>query len=151
MEMRDWANLKEVLCKELETMTKRPDRIKPEMDTIHKLTDTIKNIDKILKLEGEAAEEGYSRNGGEWESYGRYDRGGGYGGNSYGSRRGMHYVGGHYSRGGDPYGQGMSRGGYSRGGDMERLAEQLRDVMQDGSLSPSARNALNNVINEMQM
>lgn len=61
------------------------------LDIIHKLTDTIKNIDKIEMLENS---DEYSR-AGEWEAhgeFGRYDDG-----NSY-ARRGTHYVRGHYSR-----------------------------------------------------
>ena len=57
------------------------------------LTDTIKNIDKIMKLEDES---GYSRAGG-WETRGTYGYPYDERGSSY-MRRGEHYVRGHYSR-----------------------------------------------------
>lgn len=83
-----------------------------ELEAIHKLTDTIKNIDKICMLEEEG---GYSEEGG----YGR--------GSSY-ANRGQHWVRGHYSRDGGNMDGGQDgysgrrgggrggRGGYSRNG-----------------------------------
>ena len=41
-----------------------------DLEIIHKLTDTIKNLDKIEMLE----EDSYNRDG-DWESRGSYDRG----------------------------------------------------------------------------
>lgn len=35
-----------------------------DLEAVHKLTDTIKNIDKIEMLEAD----GYSNNGGDWEA-----------------------------------------------------------------------------------
>ena len=91
-------NLREMLCEELDEYNRDAKNGLNErvLDTVHKLTDTIKNIDKIMMLE----DGDYSRTG-EWEadmrgSYGRtenYSRG-----NSY-ANRGRHYVRGHYSRG----------------------------------------------------
>ena len=91
--MKALYDLKEKLCMELEEIAAKPSLSTGDLETLHKLTDTIKNIDKIAMLEG--GEEGYSRAGG-WEARGnygnrRYDEGG----SSY---RGMHYVRGHYSR-----------------------------------------------------
>ena len=91
-------DLREMLCEELDEYNRDAKNGLNErvLDTVHKLTDTIKNIDKIMMLE----DGDYSRTG-EWEadmrgSYGRtenYNRG-----NSY-ANRGRHYVRGHYSRG----------------------------------------------------
>lgn len=91
-------DLREMLCEELDEYNRDAKNGLNErvLDTVHKLTDTIKNIDKIMMLE----DGDYSRSG-EWEadmrgSYGRtenYSRG-----NSY-ANRGRHYVRGHYSRG----------------------------------------------------
>lgn len=91
-------DLREMLCEELDEYNRDAKNGLNEraLDTVHKLTDTIKNIDKIMMLE----DGDYSRTG-EWEadmrgSYGRtenYNRG-----NSY-ANRGQHYVRGHYSRG----------------------------------------------------
>ena len=93
-------DLREMLCEELDEYNRDAKNGLNErtLDTVHKLTDTIKNIDKIMMLE----DCDYSR-AGEWEAdmrgnYGRtenYNRG-----NSY-ANRGRHYVRGHYSRGDD--------------------------------------------------
>lgn len=91
-----------------------------ELEFLNLATDTIKNIDKICRLEdGEYSEAVDSMD------YGR--------GTSY-ANRGKHYVRGHYSReGGSSYGGGQggsggysprrgggSRGGYSRNGGYSR-------------------------------
>lgn len=95
-----------------------------EIDAIHKLTDTIKNIEKICML---AEQGGYSQNGGM--DYGR---------GSSNANRGQHYVRGHYSRdgGGDGYssrrggnsGRG-GRGGYPRDGGYSR-SEGTEEMME---------------------
>lgn len=77
------------LCDELDDIAKKSDLGAGDLDILHKLTGTIKNIDKISMFE----DDGYSR-AGEWEA----DMRGTYGkGNSY-ANRGKHYVRGHYSR-----------------------------------------------------
>ena len=78
-------DLKDKLCQELEEIARKPDMGAGDLEVLHKLTDTIKNIDKICLLEEEG---GYSEavDGGD---YGR--------GSSY-ANRGRHYVRGHYSR-----------------------------------------------------
>lgn len=92
--MKALYDLKDKLCAELDEIAAKPNMSTGDLETVHKLTDTIKNIDKIMKLEDES---GYSRAGG-WEARGTYgqqpydERG-----NSY-MRRGEHYVRGHYSR-----------------------------------------------------
>ena len=87
--MEKLYKIKEALIQELDKSdTARTGELKGgELGTLHQLTDTIKNIDKICMLEEEA---GYSEamdNGG----YGR--------GSSY-ANRGQHHVRGPYSRGG---------------------------------------------------
>ena len=89
--MEKLHDLKEKLCEELEDYARKQDMGAGDLEVIHKLTDTIKNIDKICMLEGE---DGYSQSSG-------YD-----GGSSY-ANRGRHYVRGHYSR------DGGNMGGYS--------------------------------------
>lgn len=88
-------DLKDKLCEELEEYARKQDMGAGDLEVIHKLTDTIKNIDKICMLEDES---GYS----EAVDSGDYGRGSSY------ANRGKHYVRGHYSRDG-----GMDRGGYS--------------------------------------
>ena len=109
-------DLREMLCEELDEYNRDAKNGLNErtLDTVHKLTDTIKNIDKIMMLE----DGDYSRTG-EWEadmrgSYGRtenYNRG-----NSY-ANRGQHYVRGHYSR----------------GDGRERMISDIENMMQDAT------------------
>lgn len=81
--MKYMEKLKDMICVELEEYANRKSLSAGDVEMIHKLTDTIKNIDKIEMLEDES---GYS------EHYPYDDRGSSY------ARRGTHYVRGHYSR-----------------------------------------------------
>ena len=114
--MMDYQPIKEMLCKELKQYETRTKLNLADLDAVHKLTDTIKNIDKIEILEDGGADE-YSE--------ARYSRRGGYayddGGNSY-ARGGRHYVRGHYSR-----------EGYSRDGSADRVMDMMREMMEDAS------------------
>lgn len=101
--------LKEKLWKELDEIADKPDLSAGDLEAAHKLTDTIKNIDKICMLEEET---GYSHDG-EWaaDMRGTYGRGSSY------ANRGEHYMRGHYSRDGGMDGYSSrrdSRGRYSR-------------------------------------
>jgi hypothetical protein len=106
-----------------------------EIQKIHMLTDTVKNICKIEMLEyGEGYSErvdgdsrrGYSREGysrdGEWMARG------GYGGNSY-----REDGGSSYDEGGSSYARRRrdSMGRYSRADGKEHMAEKLREMMQE--------------------
>lgn len=89
MSQKTLYELKDMLCDELDEIGKKGEMSAGDLETVHKLTDTIKNIDKISMLESD----GYSRSdGGMWPSRGNYGRGSSY------ARRGTHYVRGHYSR-----------------------------------------------------
>lgn len=118
--MEDMKKLKDMLCRELEEFARRDSIESYDLDTIHKLTDTIKNLDKIEMLEedgGYSQARGmgnrggmrnYSRDGGQGGGYsqdGGYSQGGYSYEDSFGdndgysqARRGQHYVRGHYSR-----------------------------------------------------
>lgn len=123
--MENMYKIKEALWKELEkSETARSGELKGgELEAIHKLTDTIKNIDKICMLE----EEGYSEDG-----YGR--------GSSY-ANRGKHYVRGHYSRDDGHGGMGdyssrrggRSRGGYSRDDGRSEMMEHLEMALDSAN------------------
>ena len=91
--MKALYDLKDKLCAELDEIAAKPNMSTGDLETVHKLTDTIKNIDKIMMLEDES---GYSRAGG-WETRGTYGYPYDERGSSY-MRRGEHYVRGHYSR-----------------------------------------------------
>lgn len=142
--MKALHNLKEMLCRELEELAEKENLSMGDLDLAHKLTDTIKNIDKIVMLE---EEKGYSRAGG-WEergTYGRYNDGG----NSY-VGRGEHYVQGHYSRDGQGGSQGggySGRDGYSRGG--EDMMEELERLKQRAT-HQSEREMIQRMMDEMR-
>lgn len=88
MSKRVLYDLKDMLCAELDEIGKKGEMSAGDLETVHKMTDTIKNIDKIVMLE----DDGYSRDG-DWSANmrGNYGRGSSY------ARRGSHYVRGHYS------------------------------------------------------
>ena len=93
--MKALYDLKDKLCAELDEIAAKPNMSTGDLETVHKLTDTIKNIDKIMMLE---EDDGYSRGGG-WEARGTFGRPIYDDGHSY-ARRDSHYVRGHYSRDG---------------------------------------------------
>lgn len=145
-------DLKDLLCAELEDYAEKGKKSGKmsmgDLDSIHKLTDTVKNILKIDMLEDEY---GYSGDGayiGEGRIYGTsYDdemrRGGGY---SYARGRGRYAKRdsmGRYSRD-DGYmrrdGRSM-RDGYSRDEGKAYMMEQLEDMMEDAE-KPAEKEAL---------
>lgn len=94
MGMKSMYELREMLCKELEELTRKGELGAGDLEIAHKLTDTIKNIDKIEMLEDDGYSQRRYSGGGDWEAdmRGTYGRGSSY------ARRGSHYVRGHYSR-----------------------------------------------------
>ena len=109
-------DLREALCEELDeyNRTVKSGLNERDLDTVHKLTDTIKNIDKIMMLE----DGDYSRAGeSEADMRGNYGRTENYNrGNSY-ANRGRHYVRGHYSR----------------GNGRDRMISDIENMMQDAT------------------
>ena len=138
--MKNLRKLKDMLCEELEKIAMKGELTAGSLETVHKLTDTIKNIDKIEMLEDD--EDGYSE---RRDSMGRYARADGMmyhepndeRGSSYRSRRGTHYVRGHYSRDDGYSGEDMgamgreTRRGYSRGDGKDRMMHELGMMMED--------------------
>ena len=145
-------DLKDLLCAELEDYAEKGKKSGKmsmgDLDSIHKLTDTVKNILKIDMLDGET---GYSEDGaymGEGRIYGTsYDdymrRGVGY---SYARGRGRYAKRdsmGRYSRD-DGYMRRDRRGmrdGYSRDEGKAYMMEQLEDMMEDTE-KPAEKEAL---------
>lgn len=130
--------LKEMLCKEIDEIAKKGEMSAGDLETVHKLTDTIKNIDKIMYID----DNGYSMNG-DWETSGTYsrDRGGMWmddRGASY-ANRGKHYVRGHYSR--DSREMNRCR---------EYISDQIRDMMDRDDLSQADRNSLKRALEELR-
>lgn len=83
MSKKAMYDLRNMLCDELDELARKGELGAGDLDIVHKLTDTIKNIDKIEAME----EDGYSSRRDEYDIRGR-------------GRRGTHYVRGHYSRDG---------------------------------------------------
>ena len=106
--------LKEKLCDELEEIARKGDLDAGDLELVHKLTDTIKNLDKIEMLE---EDDGYSR-AGDWEAdmRGTYGRGSSYRGRKRDSM-------GRYSRN---YRDGRM---YSRAEAKEEIADRIEDLM----------------------
>lgn len=155
--MKHLEKLKEALCEELDKFGKSGDITVNSLEKIHKLTDTIKNIDKIMMLE---EEEGYS------EARGRRGRGRSsyeMGGSSYDddmmyserrgrgrnakrdsmgrySSEGGSYEGGSYERGG--------QGGYSRDEATDWMMRELGSMMEDAD--PKQREALKKCMRELE-
>lgn len=112
--MESLERLCEMLYREIDEIAQKPNLSTGDLDTVHKLTDTVKNIAKIEMLEGGGQSHSsygpdsysaYSRAGeGEWEARGeysrrRYSRDGASGAAGMsGASYGRHYVRGHYSR-----------------------------------------------------
>ncbi len=132
MHMKNYKDLKDMLCEELEDIANKPKIELGDLDIVHKLTDTIKNIDKIEMLE----DDGYSRDGG-WEARGNYGRGMSYDddGNSYAGRR--RTRDGRYSR------------NYSRGDAKEHMIDKLEDMMDDAE-SEKEREAIKRCISQLK-
>ena len=120
--MRAMEDIKEMLCEELEKFAEKGTLSMADLETVHKLTDTIKNIEKI-----DMYGKGYSSDGG-WNASGTYTRDGGSYGGSYGRGRN--------------YGRRYSRTGYSYGDDTEMLTEKLERMMEDGRLSADEKSVL---------
>lgn len=129
--------IREMLAKELETFEKKSQLSMADLDRIHKLTDTIKNIDKIDMLE-----DGYSEDGhymGEGRIYGTsYDDGTSY---ARGRMRAKRDSMGRYSREG-------GKGGYSYK-DKDDMIEHLHEMMEEAG-STKEREAIKRCIRELE-
>ena len=128
MSKKAMYELRNMLCEELDELARKGDLGAGDLEIAHKLTDTIKNIDKIEMLE----DDGYSRRrysrDGDWEA----DMRGTYGkGNSY-ARRGTHYVRGHYSRDGAR-------------DDMKRQLQEMLDNADDESIRKAIQRCMDAV------
>lgn len=126
--------LKEKLCDELEEIAKKGELGAGDLEIVHKLTDTIKNLDKIEMLE----DGGYSQ-AGDWEAdmRGTYGRGSSYRGRKRDSM-------GRYSR----EGRG-GRGGYSRHDAKEAMMEQM-EMLMDQAGSEREREAIRRCMGQLE-
>ena len=126
--------LKEKLCDELDEIARKGELGAGDLEIVHKLTDTIKNLDKIEMLEDGS----YSQDG-DWEMEGRssYNRGSSYRGRKRDSM-------GRYSR----EGRG-GRGGYSRNDAKEAMMEQM-EMLMDQAGSEREREAIRRCMGQLE-
>lgn len=165
--------LKEMLMEELyeyEEKAKKANGGKismQELEKIHKLTDTVKNIDKIEMLEegggyseesrwmadgkmyGTSYDDGvsYARGRGrnaKRDSMGRYSRNDG-----YSEEDGVYHGGSSYARDGRGGTRGEMRGGYSREGAKEHIIEKMETMMEEAE-SPKEREAIRQCIHKLE-
>lgn len=129
-------DLKDKLCKELEEIARKPEMSAGDLEAVHKLTDTIKNLDKIAMLEDG---DGYSQ-AGDWEMEGRgsYNRGSSYRGRKRDSM-------GRYSRDGR---YGPTARMYSRAEAKDDMMAKLEDMM--GSASEQERTILRQAMDKLE-
>lgn len=133
--MQKMEELREMLCEELDKITKKGELSAGSLDIVDKLTHSIKSIDTIMAME----EAGYSNEGGysnargrgsnaKRDSMGRYSRNYMYDGGSY--EGGSSYEGDSYGG----YSNRRGRRGYSRDEAMDELKEhlhQMKNMVQD--------------------
>lgn len=153
--MKHLEKLKEALCEELDKFGKSGDITVNSLEKIHKLTDTIKNIDKIMALEesegyseARGGRGGYYMHGSSYDDDMMYSERRGRGRNAkrdsmgrYSSEGGS-YEGGSSYRGGSSY-----EGGYSRAKD--DMMSMLGEMMQEAE-SPKEREALKKCMRELE-
>lgn len=139
--MENMHKLKELLCRELDEFARRDSIESYDLDTIHKLTDTIKNLDKIEMLE----DGGYSQargggNRGGMRTYARDGEGGGYGyEDSFGDNDGYSMA----RRRRD------ERGRYSRDDGRDDMVNRLEEMMSHVS-SDRDREEIRRMIERMK-
>lgn len=122
--------IKNMLCEELEEYGKKKSLSASDVEMIHQLTDTVKNIDKIEMLEGD---DGYS------EAYPYY-----MGGSSYARGRGRYAkrdsMGRYSSDMDDDYSERRMDRRYSRDDAKDHMMHKIGEMMEDAD--PKEREAL---------
>lgn len=117
--MEYMKKIKKMLCEELEEYGKQKSLSVSDVEMIHKLTDTVKNIDKIEMLEGD---DGYS------ETYPYY-----MGGSSYARGRGRYAkrdsMGRYSSDMDDDYSERRMDRRYSRDDAKDHMIDKLGEMM----------------------
>lgn len=126
--MKHWNELKDTLCRELDEIAEKGELSAGDLETVDKLTHTLKNLDKIM-MGGE-----YS-NAGDWYAMGNYGRDG----YRVDYRDGTSYRG----RKRDNMGR------YSRTDAREDMADKLRRMMDDAPDSRT-REALEKALRSME-
>lgn len=121
-----------------------------DLETIHKLTDTVKNIDKIEMLEDDDGYSGDTDFMGEGRMYGTSYRSNGYMYNSNNGQGGSSYARGRGRNAKrDSRGRYSSDGRYSRDGAKESLIEKLEEAMDEAE-SDQDREKIRRVIMQIE-
>lgn len=134
--MKHLEKLREVLCEELDKFGKSGDISVNSLEKIHKLSDTIKNLDKIMILAAEK-EGGYSE-AGDWMGEGRM-YGTSYARGRYGNVK-RDSMGRYSSDMDDDYSERRMGRGYSRDEAADRLMSKIGEMMENAS--PKEREVL---------
>lgn len=108
--MKALEDIREMLCEELDEIAKKGELTAGSLETVHKITDTVKNIDKIYMLE----EQGNS--GDDWYARGSY-------------RRGRFMADGYGDTSGMMSGRGRSYRSYSRAEGKDMLRDRMEEMM----------------------
>lgn len=131
--------LKEMLCDELEQIANKGELTAGSLDTIDKLTHSIKSIATVMAMED--ADYSYDDGMGNMNPYR-----GSYRGGSYAQRRDSR---GRYSRRGS-YARGGRRVGYSRDEETDKMVMKLEKMMNETS-DQNAKQAIEQAINAIEM
>lgn len=124
--MHKLNDIRKMLMEELEDCTRKDCALTPaKLDTVYKLIESIKGIDKIFMMDGEDAEEGYSQAM--------------YRGNSYG------YSGNRWT-----ISSGAMRPHYSRADKHEMLMSALEE-MKAKATSDKTRDAVDTVMAQLRL
>lgn len=146
--MHAYHKLKEMLCKELEEIVNKGELTAGSLETIDKLTHSIKSLETIMAMEeaGYSNEGGYSGYGNSGarrrDSMGRYADGGSYG--SYYRDGGMDegYSGRRYS-------EGYSGRRYSRDEGKSQMIQQMEMLMENAQ-SQEEREVMKQALNKLK-
>lgn len=134
--MRYMEDLKEMLCDELDKIASKGELTAGTLDTVQKLTHSLKSIETIMAMEGY----GDSYDDMSYEgSYRSYERG------SNRSGRGRDSMGRYTSRSYARGGRGRSRRMYS-GDDVEQKITELMNEVEE----PQVRQALQKALEKME-
>lgn len=143
--------IKNMLMKELKKYEEKAQLSAGDLEVLHKLTDTVKNIDKIEMLEGEGgySEDGMSYDGGaSYRGRGSYDEG--YSERRRRDSRGRYARdGGGGSNDGGSYDGGGSNRGYSRGSAKEHMTRKMEELLNMAE-SEAERKAIEQCLDKLE-
>lgn len=135
--------IKKMLCKELEEYGDKKSLASADVEMIHKLTDTVKNLDKISLLE--QGDDGYS------ETYPYYMGGSSYAGRGRGRNARRDRMGRYSSDDGmsyDDYSEERMDRRYSRDDAKDHLMSALGEAMEGAS--PNEREILKDAMRKIE-